>query len=165
MLEDILEKFKIVNSVGEEIGKIKEVYLNLDNWDVKYFKISPGMLKGSFLLNIKEIHLIDTENLRMVVNDEYTKGEIPDKPTRDMYPYDELIKRNVVDSDGEKVGKIYSLEIPYEKLKSLKVWKLLIKTGVKDRRLRIAPTEVGEVMDEINLRKTIDFYQDRQDEN
>lgn len=161
----MLEKFKVVNSVGEEIGKIKEVYMDLDSWDVKYLKVSPGVLKESFLLNIKDIHLIDTEKNRMVVNDEYTQGDLPETPTRGMYPYDELMKRNVVDSEGEKVGKIYSLEIPYEKMRSLKVWKLLIKTGVKDRRLRIAPTEVGEVMDDINLRKTIDFYQDKGEEN
>ncbi len=164
MLEDMLEKYEIVNSVGETIGKIKEIYIDLDTWDVKALKISPGMLKGSFLLHLKDVTKIDLDNNRMVVTEEFGKDEIPETATRKLYPYDELSKRTVVDSEGEKVGKIYSLEIPYEKLGSMKIWKMLIKTGIKDRRLRIAPTEVNEVMDDINLRKTIDFYQNKEQE-
>ena len=161
MLEDMLEKYEIVNSVGETIGKIKEIYIDLDTWDVKALKISPGVLKGSFLLHMKDVKTVDMEKHRMMVLEEYEKDEIPETSTRNLYPYDDLSKRTVLDSEGEKIGKIYSLEIPYEKLGSMKIWKLLIKTGIKDRRLRIAPTEVNEVMDDINLRKTIDFYQNK----
>jgi sporulation protein YlmC with PRC-barrel domain len=161
MLEEMLEKYEIVNSVGESIGKIKEIYIDLQSWDIKALKVSPGVIKSSFLLDIKEIRTVDLDKHRMVVGDEFEQGEIPSSPSKNMYPYDELTKRNVVDSDGQKVGKIYSLEIPYHKLGTLKVWKLLIKTGIKDRRLRISPTEVHEVMDDINLRKNIDFYQKR----
>jgi sporulation protein YlmC with PRC-barrel domain len=165
MLEDILEKYEIVNSVGEHMGKIKEIFIDLESWDIKAMKVSPGVLKGSFLLNVKDIQTVDLEGKKMVVIDDYDKGELPEKPTRNLYPYDELTKRHVLDSDGEKVGKVYSLEIPYHKLGTLKVWKLLIKTGIKDRRLRISPTEVHEVMEDINLRKKLEFYQNRNEEN
>lgn len=164
MLEDMLEKYEIVNSVGEHMGKIKEIYIDLESWDIKAMKVSPGVLKGSFLLNVKDIQTVDLEGKKMVVIDDHEKGELPESSTKKLYPYDELTKRHVVDSEGEKVGKVYSLEIPYHKLGTLKIWKLLIKTGIKDRRLRISPTEVHEVMDDINLRKKLEFYQNRNQE-
>lgn len=164
MLEDMLEKYEIVNSVGEHMGKIKEIYIDLESWDIKALKVSPGVLKGSFLLDVKDIQVVDLEQNKMIVVDEFEKKELPESASKNLYPYDELTKRHVLDSDGEKVGKIYSLEIPYHKLGTLKIWKLLIRTGIKDRRLRVSPTEVHEVMEDINLRKKIDFYQNRNQE-
>jgi len=79
---------------------------------------------------------------------------------KELYPFNELKKHHVVDSEGEKIGKIYNLEIPIEKLRQYKVWKLLVKTGFKERRIRISPKEIKEIMDDIRLVKTIENYQD-----
>ena len=159
MLEELYEKFEIVNSVGEHIGKIKEVYLDLDIWEIKAFKISPSALKKSYLIELKEIQKVDLEDKKLIVGDEVEKKEVPEKPTKKLYPYDELMKLHIVDKEGEKVGKITSLEIPYEKLKKFKVWKILIKTGLKERRLRVSTSEVDKVMEKIHLKKNLIDYQ------
>lgn len=160
MMEELVEKYEITNSVGEHIGKIKEIYLDLDKWEIVAFKASPGALKKSFLVNISDIVKVDTTEMKLIAKDEITEVEVPEIPTKNLYPYNDLQKVHVVDSEGEKVGKITSLEIPYDKLKKFKVWKILIKTGFKDRRLRLAPTEIGKVMEEIHLVKTLESYQE-----
>ena len=52
----------------------------------------------------------------------------------------------------------YNIEIPVEKLEEYKVWKLLIKVGIKERRLRISPSEIKEIMEDINLSKSEEEY-------
>lgn len=163
MLEEMFEKYEIVNDVGEHIGKIKEVYIDLNTWEIKALKISPGVVKSSFMMDIGSIRTVDLERHKMIVEDSFERKDLPETASKSMYPYNDLQKHHVMDSEGEKVGKIYSLEIPYEKLKSFKIWKLLIRTGIKERRLRISPTEVGSVMKDINLRKKKDFYLDKEE--
>lgn len=163
MLEDMLEKYEVTNSVGDKIGKIKEVYIDIESWEIKFLKISPGVVKHSFLLDLRYVSVVDLESHRMVVRDDFEKMELPDKPTKHMYPYDELTSKEVIDVEGDKVGKIYSLEIPYNKLKSFKIWKILIKTGIKGRRLRLSPAEIKEVMTKITLWKTLESYQESED--
>ncbi len=160
MLEEMFEKYEVVNSVGESLGKIKEIYIDLETWEIKALKISPGLVKSPFLLDIDAVKDVDLEKHRMIAKDEHEQGEVPKEPTRNLYPYDEIQKRHVLDCDGEKIGKIYSLDIPYEKLKAFKVWKLLIKTGFKDRRIRISPDEIKNVMNDINLNKKLEEYQE-----
>ncbi|MEA3559528.1 MAG: PRC-barrel domain-containing protein [Candidatus Thermoplasmatota archaeon] len=158
MLEKIIEKFKVVNSVGENLGKVKEVFLDVGEWEVVAFEISPGMLKKDYLLKISEIEKFDLEGLQMILKDEHEQGEVPKTPVKEMYPVDELKKLHVLDKDGEKMGKIYDIEIPYEKLKTFNVWRVLIKMGIKERRLRISPDEISEVMQEIKLKKAESEY-------
>jgi sporulation protein YlmC with PRC-barrel domain len=158
MLEDMLEKYEIVSSVGDKIGKIKEVYIDIEAWEIKFLKVSPGVVKSSFLLDLKDVETVDLENHRMIVKDDYERGDLPDKPTKHMYPYDDLVKHEVVDIEEEKIGKIYSMEVPYKKLKSFKIWKLLIRTGLTGRRLRLSPSEIEEVMTKIKLKGTLASY-------
>ncbi|MFW3146446.1 MAG: PRC-barrel domain-containing protein [Thermoplasmatota archaeon] len=158
MLAKILEEYKIVNSVGEELGKVKEAYIDLDTWTVAAFEISPGMMKKHYLLDVSQIIKMDEEDKLMVVTDDHETPEVPKTPMRNRYPMDELKKLPVFDKDGEKVGKIYNLEVPYQKLKTFKVWKVLIKTGIKERRLRLSPNEIAEVMKEVRLKKSEKSY-------
>lgn len=158
MLTKILEEYKVVNSVGEELGKVKEAYIDLEKWTVAAFEISHGVLKKHYLLKTSEILKLDMENQQMLVKDDHETVEIPKTPTKVLYPMDELKKLHVLDKDGGKVGKLYNLEVPYEKLKNFNVWKVLIKTGFKDRRLRLSPAEISEVMTEIRLKKAENEY-------
>jgi sporulation protein YlmC with PRC-barrel domain len=159
MLAEILDEYHVVNSVGEEFGKVKEAYLDLNIWEVSGFEVSPGALKKHFLLKLGEIERIDTEGKLLVVKDDFDKGEVPKVPVKGLYPLDRLMSAHVVDSEGKKVGKIYNLEIPYEKMKKLKVWKVMIKTGIKERRLRLSPAEISDVKEEIHLKKTEEDYE------
>ena len=40
------------------------------------------------------------------------------------------------------------------------MWKLLIRVGIKDRRLRISPQEISEIMGVIKLKKTLEQYKE-----
>ncbi len=160
MLAGIMEKFKVVNSLGNNIGKVKDIYIDLDNWRITGFQVSPGPLKKDFILNIDEVVKFDETDKIIIVDDELEKKEAPNIPMMNLYPFNEIKKHNVVDRQGEKLGKIYNLEIPYEKLKVFKVWKLLIKTGFTERRLRLPPSEVVNVIDDINLKGLMEDYRE-----
>ncbi|MGA1819417.1 MAG: PRC-barrel domain-containing protein [Thermoplasmatota archaeon] len=159
MLAKLIEDYKVVNSVGNHVGKIKDIYIDLNKWMIVGFEISPGTLKKEFMIRVEDVVKFDEGDKIVIVNDEFKTLEAPKHPMRERYPFDELKKHTVFDSDGEKVGKIYNLEIPFEKLKTFKVWKVLIKTGISERRLRLNPSEIVEIMDEIKLARTEAEYQ------
>ncbi|MGA1793121.1 MAG: PRC-barrel domain-containing protein [Thermoplasmatota archaeon] len=158
MLMKILEDYKIVNTVGEPVGKIKEAYLDLDKWEVVAFEVSPGALKKHVLVDLKEMQRLNIDDQTLIVKDDYAVREVPKTPMKELYPLKELMDLHVIDAEGEKVGKVYDLEIPYEKLHRFKIWKMLIKTGIKERRLRLSPSEVKEVMADIRLKKAEKEY-------
>lgn len=158
MLAKLIEEYKVVNSVGNSVGKIKDIYIDLDTWMINSFEISPGALKKNILIDIEDIVKFDETDKIVIVKDEFESKEIPEHPKKSSYPFEELKKHDIVDSENEKIGKIYNLEIPFEKLKTFKVWKVLIKTGFKDRRLRLNTSEISEIMDDIKLAKTKEEY-------
>ncbi|MBN1539541.1 MAG: PRC-barrel domain-containing protein [Candidatus Thermoplasmatota archaeon] len=158
MLMKDLEGCKVVNTVGEHVGKIREAYVDLDKWEINAFELSPGTLKKNIILDLRDIQKVDIEERTMVVRDSFKGGEPPKMPVKNMYPLKELMDLHVVDADGEKVGRIYDLEVPYEKLRNFRVWKVLIRTGIKERRLRLSTAEIAEVMNEVRLRKAEKHY-------
>lgn len=153
MLAKLIEEYKVVNSVGNNVGKINDLYINLNTWMITSFEISPGALKKGFLIKVDDVVKFDETDKMVIIKDDFEKQDVPKHPMKENYPFEELKKHNVVDSEDEKVGKVYNLEIPFEKLKTFKVWKVLIKTGIKERRLRLNTSEIVEVMDDIKLAK------------
>jgi sporulation protein YlmC with PRC-barrel domain len=164
MLAETMERYKVVNSVGNTIGKVKDVYIDLNNWNIIGLQISPGALKKDFLLSTDGVVKFDETDKIIIVSDEIVKVTTPDIPRKDMYPFEEMKKHHVTDNDGEKIGRIYDLEIPFEKLKMFRVWKVLIKAGFTERRLRISPSEIESVMEQIKLKKLIGDYKEEVDE-
>jgi len=158
MLLERMEKFKVVNSVGMDIGKIRDVYLKMGDWKISGLKLSPGPLKKSLMVDIKDIIDIDVDASCVRIKDDFKQMDVPEGTTTNHFPYSELRKRPVVDKKGEKVGKIYDLEIPLKEMHTEKVWKVLVRTGFKDRRLRLSTDEVDGVKDEISLKKELDEY-------
>lgn len=158
MLYDKFEDISIVDSLGNKVGTIKDIYIDLDSWNIVALRVSPGTLKKSFLLKIDDIEKLDLEEMNALVKEGWETGELPDTPVKSMFPYHELRSKKIVDKHDEKVGKIYDIEIPFEKLGEYRVWKLLIKVGLKERRLRIAPTDVEDVKEDINLSKSLEEY-------
>jgi len=158
MLMELLEEYKVTNTVGEHVGRIKDAYLDLDKWEIVAFKVHPGTFKKNILIDLKDMDRLDMEDKTLVIKDNYDVREVPDTPMKGFYPVEELMNLTVVDADGSKVGKIYNMEIPYEKLRKFKVWKVLIRTGIKERRLRLSPSDIREVMQEIHLKKKEQEY-------
>ncbi len=159
MLAKLIEEYKIVNSVGNHVGKVKDIFIDLDTWMIVEFEVSPGALKKDIMVKTDDVVKFDEVDKIIIVKDDYEAGEKPKHPMKGRYPFEELMKHNVLDAEGNKVGKIVNLEIPYEKLKAFKVWKVLIRTGIKDRRLRLDTSEIVEVMENIKLAKTEEEYQ------
>ena len=160
MLEKMLEKYRVVDSVGNKVGKLKDIYLNLDTWKGTAFEYSPGALKKDKVFTVSQIDRMDHDKGTIILKDKFEDMDPPEKTKREMYPFKEIQKLQVVDSMGEKVGKVYNIDIPVEKLKDFKVWKLLIRVGIKDRRLRISPQEISEIMGVIKLKKTLEQYKE-----
>lgn len=158
MLIKKMEECKVVNTVGEPVGKIREAYIDLEKWEIKAFEISPGTLKKNIILDLRDLKKVDIEDRTIMVRDSFKRGEPPKMPVKNMYPLKELMDLQVIDADGEKVGRIYDLEVPYEKLENFKVWKVLIRTGIKEKRLRLSTAEIAEVIKEVRLRKAEKHY-------
>ena len=158
MLLKIIEEYKVTNTVGELVGRIKEAYLDLDKWEIVAFKVHPGALKKNILIDLKDMDKLDIEEKTLILKDSYEAKEVPKIPVKGLYPLETLMDLHVVDAEGQKVGKIYNLEVPYEKLHRFKVWKVMIRTSIKERRLRLSPSEIKEVMKEIHLNKKEQEY-------
>ena len=163
MLAELLEDYKVVNTVGEEFGKIKEVFFDLNTWMVSGFELSPGIFKKDTLLTLDDILSIRDDEKTIIARDEFKGSDLPGEPNLSMFPFEELKKRKIMDRNDEYVGKIYNMEIPFDKLKKLMVWKILIKTGMKERRLRIRPQEIIDVKDQIKLHGPLEEYQKKMD--
>jgi sporulation protein YlmC with PRC-barrel domain len=158
MLAELIEKYKVVNSVGNTIGRVRDIHIDLNTWRIEAFEISPGTLKKDFLIGSDEVIKLDETDMIVIVPDDFKREDVPETPMKHLYPFSELKKKHVLDKDEEKIGRIYNLEIPFEKLKVFKVWKILIKTGFSDRRLRISTSEVDGIMEDIILKGTLDRY-------
>ncbi|MBN1390105.1 MAG: PRC-barrel domain-containing protein [Candidatus Thermoplasmatota archaeon] len=159
MLANVIKEYKVVNSVGTHVGRISDIYMDLSTWTITGFEVSPGALKKDLLVGIEDVVKLDEGDKIMILKDDFRSEDRPERPQRERYPFEKLRKLTVLDHEGEKVGKVYDLEIPFEKLKTFKVWKVLIRTGISERRLRLNPSEIIEVMDGIKLAKAESEYQ------
>ena len=158
MLENLIEKYKIESSQGETIGRIKDFVIDTESWRIIQFEISPSILKKDLLVKTKDIREIDHEEKLIILQEGSEPHEKSLKMDRGLISFHDLKKLNVTDKDGEKVGRIYHLEVPIEKLKTYKVWKVLIKVGLKERRLRLSTSEIHEVKDDVVLRGSLEQY-------
>jgi sporulation protein YlmC with PRC-barrel domain len=158
MLMKLLEEYKVTNTVGEHVGRIKDAYLDLEKWEIVAFKVHPGALKKNILIDLKDMDSIDLEGATLVVKDDYETREVPKTPMKALYSVEDLMDLNVLDSEGKKVGRIYNLEIPYEKFQKFKVWKVLIKIEIMEKRLRLSTSEIMDVKKEVHLKKKEQEY-------
>lgn len=106
MLMKLLEEYKVANTVGEPVGRIKEAFIDLDKWEIVAFEVSPGALKKNILIDLKDMERLDLEGKTLIVKDTYEVKEIPKIPVMGFYPFEKLIDLKVVDADGAKVGRI-----------------------------------------------------------
>ena len=128
--------------------------IDTDKWRVTHFVISRGMGKtAKMLINEKFIKQFDITNNQIFVTDEHEEEEVPTTSKREKFMCKDFIGINVVSGDGKKIGKVTDFDIP-EKLKIWKLWKIMISTGFKSRRIRISPEDIRSLGQEMTLRKT-----------
>jgi sporulation protein YlmC with PRC-barrel domain len=62
--------------------------------------------------------------------------------------------KEVLSSDGHEIGKVYDFDVPL-KLKTWTIWKILIKRGIKERRLRLGQDEIESIAENVMLKKSL----------
>jgi len=156
MLYSRVKGFEFKKAIEGIIGKQVGMILNTNTWRVTHFVISHGMGKKSKkLIHEKYVKKFDMDNNLILLTDEHEEEDIPTISKRAMFMCKDFVGISVVSSDNKKIGKVTDFDIP-EKLKIWKVWKIMISTGFKSRRLRISPEEIKSLEQEMVLRKTYD---------
>jgi len=154
MLHSQAKGFEFFKPIEGKIGKLVGMIIDTDKWRVTHFVISRGMGKtAKMLINEKFIKQFDITNNQIFVTDEHEEEEVPTTSKREKFMCKDFIGINVVSADGTKIGKVTDFDIP-EKLKIWKIWKIMISTGFKSRRIRISPEDIRSLGQEMTLRKT-----------
>jgi sporulation protein YlmC with PRC-barrel domain len=149
-----LKDYKVYTSLGQERGKISGLVVDLSNWQIKNVIISPGLLKRKMFVKLEDIQEADESEKKITIPGDVQEADMIKTSSISAAIVDEtLIHKDVVSKDGEKVGEVYDLEVPL-KLKKWKIWKVLIKRGMKERRLRYGPEEIESVSEKIILKRS-----------
>jgi sporulation protein YlmC with PRC-barrel domain len=137
--------------MGDKMGKMKDLVIDTSNWKVKGLVISEK--KRRSLVNPHDLK-IEWDNERIILSPEVKAIEDTQEKSsvHNLYLSD-LVKKHVISSDEEKVGRIFDVEITTE-LKDWEVWKLLIKVGFKKRRLRMRPKKISKLGKDVSIRMT-----------
>lgn len=155
-----LEDYEVVNQLGKKIGKFDGLIVDFADWNVKNIILSHGILKKHVSVKLEKLKKADEEDKKLIIPTEAQEEDMPESSSYNAaFVEDDLIGKKVVSSDDQDVGKVYDIDIPIS-LKHWKVWKILIKRGMKERRLRIGPDEIESVSDEIVLKKSISEIDD-----
>ena len=161
MLGSELEGFKAVDSLGEEIGAVKDVVVDTTEkeWNVKEIVFSKGILKGEGVFSFADIVKLDEDEKRIMLKEGAELREFDDeKFTHEYLSMDSVKERDVFDSNEEEIGKIYD----YVLSTSLSPWqviKILIRPSedrLKGRRIRLDVENISKIKDVITVKLSRD---------
>ncbi len=156
-----LEDFEVLDSLGEEVGKVKDVIVDTTKkeWNIKEIVISKGILKGEAVFPFDAINKFDEEE-KIVSLKEGAKLQDFDeeKLTHTYLSMDAVRDRDVFSSDEDEIGKIYDYVVA-DTLTPWQVIKVLIKPHkhfLTGQRIRLDVENVSKIKDVItvNLPKT-----------
>lgn len=155
-----LEDYEVVNQLGKKIGKFDDLIVDFADWKVKNLILSHGLLKKHVSVKLEKLKKADEDEKKLVIPTEAQEEDVPEKSSFNAaFVEDDLLGKKVVSSDDHDVGKVYDVDIPIS-LKHWKIWKILIKRGMKERRLRIGPDEIESIAEEVVLKKSISEIED-----
>lgn len=152
-----LDKFEVVDSLGEEIGKIKDLIVDTtkNEWKVKEIIISKGILKGDNVVNIDTINKFDEDEKNISLKEGTQLIDFDeDKLTHTYLTMDAVKDRKVFSSDEEEIGKIYDYVLA-ETMTPWQVIKILIRPHehfLKGRRIRLDVENILEIKDVITIK-------------
>jgi sporulation protein YlmC with PRC-barrel domain len=150
-----LKDFKVYSKLGQEQGSVNDLIVDLSTWDIKNLIVSPSILKKNVAYDLGNLKEVNESEKRFIIPGDLEEKEVPEISTFNMaFADSELIGKEVVSKDSQDLGKVYDFDVPL-KLENWMVWKILIKRGIKERRLRISPYEIESISDKIFLKKTI----------
>lgn len=152
-----LDKFEVVDSLGEEIGKVKDLIVDTtkNEWNVKEIIISKGILKGDKVINIDTINKFDEDEKNISLKEGTQLIDFDeDKLTHTSLTMDAVKDRKVFSSDEEEIGKIYDYVLA-ETMTPWQVIKILIRPHehfLKGRRIRLDVENILEIKDVITIK-------------
>jgi sporulation protein YlmC with PRC-barrel domain len=159
-----LKDFKVYSQLGDDRGSINDLIIDLSNWDIKNLIISPGMIRKNVMYKPGDLKEVKESEKKIIISGDLNEEELPESSTfNSAFADNDLIGKEVVTKDNQDIGKVYDFDVPL-KLDNWMVWKILIKRGLKERRLRVGPDEIESVSDKIILKKSISEI-DGQEEN
>ena len=129
--------------VGQKVGSITDLVVNTREipWTVKKIAFKKRTLKGKTLaLVINRVKKVDKTQKVIIVN--YGETEPSPKLSKiEMMLLNDLTKKNAISEDHEDIGKIYDFDVS-TLTNPWTVEKVLLKPGIKKRRLRISVDRV-----------------------
>ena len=142
MLYSKLKRYVVKTPLGDKVGKVEDIIFNGETWKVEYIVISEGFLKKTRIGVKPEDVKIDDENEAIIVSPEVEHIEISsDISSIHRIFFSDFKRKGVLSSDDVKAGHVYDIDVATQ-LKRWEVWKILIDTGWKNRRLRIRPEQI-----------------------
>ena len=157
ILGDELDKFEVIDSLGEEIGKVKDIIVDTtkNEWKVIEIIISKGILKGDKVINIDTINKFDEDEKNISLKEGTQLIDFDeDKLTHTYLTMDAVKNRKVNSKDEEEIGKIYDYVIA-ETMTPWQVIKILIRPHehfLKGRRIRLDVENILEIKDVITIK-------------
>jgi len=153
MLYSILKKCELTTPIGEKIGKITDLLVDTCKtpWTVKKIALKTRMLGKSFAYPIDQVEKVDKTQKTVQVTGHVEPETPPTLSKVDMMYLEDLTKKNAVTEDGEKIGKIYNFDISTV-TKPWTVEKVLIKTGIRKRRLRISVDRIKTIEKDVMIK-------------
>lgn len=161
MLGSELEGFIVVDSLGEEIGKVKDVLVDTtkEKWHIKEIVFSGGILKGEGVFSFSAIKKFNESEKRIEFKEGTDLREYDEKKfSRRYLSMDSVKKREVFGSDEEEIGKIYDYVLATS-LTPWKVIKILIRPHehrLKGRRIRLNVKNISKIKDVITVKQSKD---------
>jgi sporulation protein YlmC with PRC-barrel domain len=150
-----LKGYKVVNQLGKELGKINELIVDLSDWEIKNIILTHGLRRKHVSHKLESLKSADEANKKLIIPSDSPEEEVPETSSLEAaFVKDDLLGKKVVSSDHQDVGKVYDFDVPLS-LKHWKIWKVLIKRGLKERRLRIGPDEILSVEKDVVLKKSL----------
>ena len=154
MLYSILKKCELTTPIGEKIGKITDLLVDTreTRWTVKKITLKTRRMLGkSFAYPIDQVENVNKTQKNVRVTG-YVEPETPPTLSKvDMMFLEDLTKKDAVTEDGEKIGKIYNFDVS-TLTKPWTVEKVLIKTGIRKRRLRISVDRVKTIEKDVVIK-------------
>jgi sporulation protein YlmC with PRC-barrel domain len=151
-----LEKFEVVDSLGEEVGQVKDVIVDTTKkeWNVKEIIVSKGILKGEAVFSLNAINKLDEEEKSISLKEGAELEDFDEEKFTHTYLSMDAVKdRNVFSSDEEEIGKIYDYVIA-DSLTPWQVIKILIRPHLHfltGRRIRLDVENISKIKDVITL--------------
>lgn len=154
MLYSILKKCELTTPIGEKIGKITDLLVDTREtpWTVKKITLKTRRMLGkSSAYPIDQVEKVN-KTLKNVRVKGYVEPETaPTLSKVDMMHLGDLTKKTAVTEDDEKIGKIYNFDVS-TLTKPWTVEKVLIKTGIRKRRLRISVDRVKTIEKDVTIK-------------